>query len=1119
MGATYTRQSTYADGDTITAAHTNDEFDQLLAAFASSSGHTHDGTAAEGGPITSLLGNTLTFGAATSGTDITITFDGESNDGVLKWMEDEDYFEFSDDILVASTEKLQLRDTGIYLYSSTDGQLDVIADGEVAITSPIVDIDASTGIALDGANLNSTWTVNTTNKIQWRDSGLYINSSTDGQLDIVADTEIQIAATTIDINGNVDVSGTLAVAGVLTGASLDISGDIDIDGTTNLDVVDIDGAVDMASTLTVAGNVDFNGDLDVDGTTNLDAVDIDGAVQLDATLTIGANDQGYDVILYGDTASANMTWDTSADDLIFNGAAGLIVPDGQFTLGSTAVSATAAEINLIDGGTSRGTTAVASGDGILINDAGTMRMTNVDTVSTYFSSHNVGGSNIVTTGALNSGSITSGFGSIDIGSSALSTTGSVTLGATSFGDNNITNVGDIALDSISADGTDINVAVSDNSATALTVKQGSDAYLIIDTANSSESVSIGTGISGTAITLGHSTSEVTVADNLTVTGDFTVNGTTTTVNTTNMVVSDNLIELNNGATSNANDSGIVIERGSTGDNAIFMWDESADTFVVGTTTATGSSTGNLTVTDGALQAGSLDISGNIDIDGTANLDIVDIDGAVDMATTLAVAGNVDFNGDLDVDGTTNLDVVDIDGAVDMASTLQVDGAITSSAGATITTADNLDTLTLKSTDTDANEGPILKLLRDGDSAADNDLIGVIKFNAARDDNNADISYGKVLMSLRDASDGSEDGTFQIVHRLAGSDAVALEIDNDEYVFNNGSNDVDFRVESNNSANMLFVDAGNDEVVIQRASSGATATSGSVLIVEDDDNTEISILGGSSSVLALNFGHSGDADDGKIDYNTTSGSEEMRFFVNAAERMSIDKDGNFLIGDLQEQTHGGRISQTVVSGDSGISIMSRSATDSHQPEITLMKTPATSGNYTATADGEALGSIKFRGVNTSAVSDIGAQIRAVQNGTESGTVPANLIFSTNETDRLTIAANGTASFSASVVAETDTDTSNTGSVTLNFAEHQNFVLTFTGNVTLANPTTETVGQSGFIACIQDGTGSRTLSLGTDYETAGGAGITLSTAASATDLIPYVVIAANRILLGTPQLAFS
>ena len=98
------------------------------------------------------------------------------------------------------------------------------------------------------------------------------------------------------------------------------------------------------------------------------------------------------------------------------------------------VTATAAEINLIDGGTSRGTTAVASGDGILINDAGTMRMTNVDTVSTYFSSHNVGGSNIVTTGALNSGSITSGFGTIDTGSSAITTTGLISGGSLDIDD-------------------------------------------------------------------------------------------------------------------------------------------------------------------------------------------------------------------------------------------------------------------------------------------------------------------------------------------------------------------------------------------------------------------------------------------------------------------------------------------------------------------------------------------------------------------------------------------------------------------------------------------------------------------------------------------------------------
>ena len=127
----------------------------------------------------------------------------------------------------------------------------------------------------------------------------------------------------------------------------------------------------------------------------------------------------------------------------------------------------------------------------------------------------------------------------------------------------------------------------------------------------------------------------------------------------------------------------------------------------------------------------------------------------------------------------------------------------------------------------------------------------------------------------------------------------------------------------------------------------------------------------------------------------------------------------------------------------------------------------------------------------------------------------------DTTFLTIdgSAGGQATFNASVIAKTDTDTSNTGNVTLDFTANQNFVLTLTGNTTLVNPSTETVGQSGFIAFIQDGTGGRTVTLGTDYETAAGAGLSLTSTASATDLVPYVVVAANRILLGTPQLAFS
>ena len=123
-------------------------------------------------------------------------------------------------------------------------------------------------------------------------------------------------------------------------------------------------------------------------------------------------------------------------------------------------------------------------------------------------------------------------------------------------------------------------------------------------ANSSITVSDGSNTSAVAlggtVTFAATANETTVVESsgtvtiglpndVVIAGNLTVNGTTTTVSTTNMVVEDNLIELNNGAGSNANDSGIVIERGSTGDNAIFVWDESADKFIAGTTTATGAS--------------------------------------------------------------------------------------------------------------------------------------------------------------------------------------------------------------------------------------------------------------------------------------------------------------------------------------------------------------------------------------------------------------------------------------------------------------------------------------------------------------------------------------------------
>ena len=127
----------------------------------------------------------------------------------------------------------------------------------------------------------------------------------------------------------------------------------------------------------------------------------------------------------------------------------------------------------------------------------------------------------------------------------------------------------------------------------------------------------------------------TFSGNVVVTGNMTVNGTTTTVASTNTTHADPLIELNTGAGSNANDLGFVFERGSTGNNAAIIWDESADKFTMGTTTATGSSTGNMTVSAGTLVA---NIEGNVTGAVTGNADT-----ATALATTRAIGG-VNFNG-------------------------------------------------------------------------------------------------------------------------------------------------------------------------------------------------------------------------------------------------------------------------------------------------------------------------------------------------------------------------------------------------------------------------------------------------------------------------------------------
>ena len=141
------------------------------------------------------------------------------------------------------------------------------------------------------------------------------------------------------------------------------------------------------------------------------------------------------------------------------------------------------------------------------------------------------------------------------------------------------------------------------------------------------------------------TGNVTVSQNLLVSGTLEVQGATTTISSTNSVIADSLIELNTGASSNANDLGFIFERGSTGDNAALVWVEASDKFKLGTTTAIGTATGSLTVATGTLIA---NVEGDVTGDVTG-----DISGNAGTATALETARTI---GGTSFDGTGNISV-------------------------------------------------------------------------------------------------------------------------------------------------------------------------------------------------------------------------------------------------------------------------------------------------------------------------------------------------------------------------------------------------------------------------------------------------------------------------------
>ena len=472
--AGYTRQSSFSDGDTITAALFNNEYNQLVNAFNVSSGHTHDGsTTGDGGPISTLFSNTLTFGTNAE-SDIAITFNAASNDGVLTWKEDEDYFEFSDDLLIATTEKIQFRDTAIY-----------------------------------------------------------INSSTDGQLDLVADTEIQIAATTVDINGNADISGNLGIGGNLT-----------VTGTTTFNGGTITMGDAATDNVVFGANVDSNIIPDDDNTYDLGSSSqewkdlyVDGIAYLD-----GINFNG--------TAITSTAAELNILDGVTSTAAELNILDGVTSTTAElnildGVTSTATEINLLDGSTAN---TVVNSKAVIYGSSGEL----AGTLSTAAQT------NITTVGTLTTLTVDD----ITINGSTISDGGALSI--TSGGDFTVDSEDDIILDANGAD-----IRFKDNGTSIGTFSNSSSDFVITSEVQDKDIIFKGNdnGSSITALTLDMSEAGAAtfnnkiIATELDISGDVDIDGTleTDVLSINSTTVTSTAAELNilDGVTSTAAELNIL----------------------------------------------------------------------------------------------------------------------------------------------------------------------------------------------------------------------------------------------------------------------------------------------------------------------------------------------------------------------------------------------------------------------------------------------------------------------------------------------------------------------------------------------------------------------------------
>jgi hypothetical protein len=434
-------------------------------------------------------------------------------------------------------------------------------------------------------------------------------------------------------------------------------------------------------------------------------------------------------------------------------------------------------------------------------------------------------------------------------------------------------------------------------------------------------------------------------------------------------------------------------------------------------------------TDGAGSGGAvLDLLVDVDLTGTTtavNLDVSGTLGVTGVLTTTAATvsnGGGQFNGainvgiddtgydvkffgatagaymlwdesadDLILGGAAGLSVNSaalVTGVLTTTAATVFNGGFVSNAASTISTADNLDTLSLISTDADANAAPNLRMYRNSESPADNDILGVIDFEG-RNDNSQDVIYVNITAQANDVSNGSEDGSYYISTMFGGTLRNRMNVLPTETVFNQESLDLDFRVESDTDANALFVQGSDGFVGIGTTTSlsklTALGTSSTVANGASTRNPVASFRGGNDNnrfeVYVDNSGAT--AIMGLGAYNSAGGNTDMAFYTGStvAETMRIDSSGNVSIGT------------------------SSPASDTANERILQVNAPTTFSTLSLSTSrestsGETIGKLSFDVLNNTATYRSRAQITTQSAGSTANKYGADMMFFTasdNTTD--------------------------------------------------------------------------------------------------------------------------